>query len=86
MAIIIPPQIKDEAMPGEKKIFNLLRETLDDKYIVYYNPVLPTSIPTNPDFVILGDDLGFVVLEVKDYRRDTIRAVNTNNFLIRTAE
>lgn len=53
---------------------------------MYYNPVLPTSIPTNPDFVILGDDLGIVTLEVKDFRSDTIREVNLNNFLIRTTD
>lgn len=84
MAIIIPAQIDDKAMPGEKKIFNLLREALDDKYIVYFNPIISGSIPVNPDFIILGDDLGVVVLEVKDYTTDTIREINQYKFVIGT--
>ena len=82
---MIPSQSGDGGMPGEKKVFNLLREALNDKYIVYYNLSLPINTPSaNPDFIIIDDDLGVIVLEVKDYKKETILGGNPNNLIIKT--
>ena len=35
-----------------------------------------------PDFVIIGPDLGFVVLEVKDYTKSTLLAANKDEWVL----
>lgn len=73
MAMTMPETIRSTATTGERLLFRTLKEYLPDDYIVYYEPEI---LGRRPDFVILGPDLGLIVLEVKDYTKHTLLHVN----------
>jgi hypothetical protein len=73
MAITIPETIRSSATTGERLLFRTLKLYLPDDYIVYYEPEI---LGKRPDFVIIGPELGIVVLEVKDYTKSTLLQVN----------
>lgn len=60
-----------------------LRDYLPDDYLVYYDIAVKGR---HPDFVIVGPDLGLVVLEVKDWRLKAIAEVGAAGVRIRTAD
>jgi hypothetical protein len=60
-----------------------LRDHLPDDYLVYYDIAIKGR---HPDFVIVGPDLGLVVLEVKDWRLSSIVEVGPAGVRIRTAD
>lgn len=86
MAFTIPETITSRpgaATPGERKVFVALRDYLPEDYLVYYD------IPVKgryPDFIIVGPDLGLVVLEVKDWRLESIAAVTRDGVVLRLAD
>ena len=60
---------------GERRLAERLEQKLDDDYLVWYDvPVGPTQ--THPDFVVLHPRRGLLILEVKDWRLDTIQKAN----------
>lgn len=69
MAYMIPDTIPRTATAGERLLFHTLREHLPDDYIVYYEPRIAGR---RPDYVVIGPDLGMLVLEVKDYTESTL--------------
>ncbi|MGG5180184.1 3'-5' exonuclease [Bacillus sp. MM09(2025)] len=77
MAITLPESIKSTATAGERILFRTLKEYLPEEYIVHYEPNINGF---RPDFVIIGPDLGVLVLEVKDYTKNTIRELNDNTW------
>ncbi|MEH6989357.1 3'-5' exonuclease [Cytobacillus firmus] len=79
MAITIPETIRTSATSGERLLFRTLKNCLPDDYIVYYEPEI---LGKRPDFVILGPDLGLVVLEVKDYTKSTLLQLNSDEWHI----
>ncbi|MGD7008771.1 3'-5' exonuclease [Metabacillus sp. 84] len=79
MAYTVPETIRSTATAGERLLFTTLKTYLPDDYIVYYEPEIHGR---HPDFVIIGPDLGLVVLEVKDYTQSTIFQVNTDTWTI----
>ncbi len=81
MAIMIPEVQKGHVTAGERLVFKTLRDYLPDDYIVYFEPQISGK---HPDFVILGPDLGLIVLEVKDYTRNKILSINSDTWLIQT--
>lgn len=82
MAITIPETIRTSATAGERLLFRTLKTYLPDDYIVYYEPEIQGK---RPDFVIIGPDLGLVVLEVKDYTKSTLLQINHEEWLIHTS-
>ncbi|MDP2624037.1 MAG: 3'-5' exonuclease, partial [Actinomycetota bacterium] len=75
MAFTVPetiPALADSVTRGERKAFVALRDHLPDDYLVYYDIAVQGR---HPDFVIVGPDLGLVVLEVKDWRLKSIAEV-----------
>jgi len=82
MAFTVPETIRSSATPGERLVFRTLKQYLPDDYIVYFEPNI---LGRKPDFVILGPDLGLLVLEVKDYTRNTILQMNHEEWLIAPA-
>ncbi|MCA1318381.1 NERD domain-containing protein [Bacillus tianshenii] len=80
MAITVPETIRSSATSGERILFRTLKDYLPDDYIVYYEPEIQG---TRPDFVIIGPDLGLIVLEVKDYTRNTLYQLNKDEWTIR---
>jgi len=79
MAITIPESIRSTATTGERLLFRTLKTYLPDDYIVYYEPEIQGR---RPDFVIIGPDLGLLVLEVKDYTKSTLLQVNHDQWHI----
>lgn len=81
MAVTIPETIRSSATAGERLFFRTLKTFLPDDYIVYFEPEIQGK---RPDFVIIGPDLGIVVLEVKDYTKNTLFQVNHDEWHIVT--
>jgi len=79
VAAVIPDRLKQSATKGEYILFRTLKEYLPPDYIVYYEPNIKGK---KPDFVIIGPDLGIVVLEVKDYLKSSLREVNSEQFVL----
>ncbi|OSX55445.1 hypothetical protein B7H16_00735 [Anoxybacillus ayderensis] len=79
MAYMIPETIRSSATAGERLLFRTLKTYLPDDYIVYYEPEIRGR---RPDFVIIGSDLGLVVLEVKDYTLSTLLHLNNDEWTI----
>jgi len=75
--------LDSRVMPGERKVFVALRDHLPEDYLVYYD--IPVD-GRHPDFIIVGPDLGLVVLEVKDWRLKSILEVKSDRIRLRQAE
>jgi hypothetical protein len=60
---------------GERRTAERLEQKLDDDYLVWYDvPVGPKH--AHPDFVVLHPSRGLLILEVKDWRLETIRTAS----------
>lgn len=81
MAITIPETIRSSATAGERLFFRTLKTFLPDDYIVYFEPEIQGR---RPDFVIIGPDLGLLVLEIKDYTKNTLFQINHDEWHIVT--
>ncbi|OWR33164.1 nuclease [Saccharibacillus sp. O23] len=79
MAYMIPETIPKKATAGERLLFHTLREHLPDDYIVYYEPRIAGR---RPDYVVIGPDLGLLVLEVKDYTESTLYELTPDKWRI----
>jgi superfamily I DNA/RNA helicase len=67
--------------PGERVLFNALKRNLPDDYFVWYEPTLfGRRNSARPDFVVLGPDIGLVIIEVKDWSIDKIHQANRDSF------
>jgi len=75
--------LDSRVMPGERRVFVALRDHLPEDYLVYYD--IPVD-GRHPDFIIVGPDLGLVVLEVKDWRLKSILEVTADRIRLRQAE
>lgn len=66
---------------GERRTAERLEQKLDDDYLLWYDvPVGPKN--AHPDFVVLHPSRGLLVLEVKDWRLETIKSVNKQSWEI----
>ena len=66
---------------GERRTAERLEHKLDDDYLVWYDvPVGPKH--AHPDFVVLHPRRGLLILEVKDWRLETIRTANKQTWEI----
>ena len=64
MAIMIPDSCPSRATAGEKRIYGLIRDALPDNFTAWYEPVVQGRYP---DFTLLADSFGLLVLEVKGW-------------------
>lgn len=66
---------------GERRTAERLEQKLDDDYLVWYDvPVGPKH--AHPDFVVLHPRRGLLILEVKDWRLETIRSASKQTWEI----
>lgn len=84
MAYMIPETIPSTATNGERILFNTFRKHLPDDYIVYYEPHINNGHHRRPDYVIIGPDLGLLVLEVKDYTENTLHTLSPDEWQLHT--
>jgi hypothetical protein len=55
---------------GERRVLHQLKRCLEDDYIVWHDIAIGPKA-RQPDFVILSPRWGVLLLEVKDWRRNT---------------
>jgi len=68
---------------GEKRFSQRLEDKLEDDYCVWYDvPVGPKQ--RRPDFIVLHPRRGLLVLEVKDWKSDTLHEMNKYTAVLRT--
>jgi superfamily I DNA/RNA helicase len=68
---------------GEKRVSERLEQKLEDDYLLWYDvPVGPRQL--HPDFVVMHPRRGILVLEVKDWKADTIRSADKTQFVLVT--
>lgn len=68
MPYLIPESAPSRATRGEKLVFESLRSHLPDSCTAWYNlPLKGRAGLQQPDFILLGDEIGLTVLEVKDW-------------------
>lgn len=68
---------------GERRLAQRLEAKLDDDYLLWHDvPVGPKCL--HPDFIVLHPSRGLFVLEVKDWKLETISSVNPETFEIVT--
>ena len=61
--------------PGERRLAQRLEEKLEDDYLLWYDvPVGKKQL--HPDFIVLHPSRGLFILEVKDWKLDTIQSIN----------
>lgn len=85
MANILPsPHLKHVRMtPGEREFAARLMTKLENDYTVWFDlPVGHKQL--RPDFIVLHPGRGILVLEVKDWRLDTIRQIDRKTVEILT--
>ncbi|BBD79928.1 DEAD/DEAH box helicase [Aerosticca soli] len=83
MAKLIPS--RNSCLPrmtgGEKRLSERLEQKLEDDYLLWYDvPVGPRQL--HPDFIVLHPRRGLLVLEVKDWKADTIRRADKTQFTL----
>jgi len=68
---------------GEKRVSERLEQKLEDDYLLWYD--VPVGLKQrHPDFVIFHPRRGLLVLEVKDWKADTIRHADSTQFTLVT--
>ena len=79
MAEIIPPlnrQTLSRMTSGEKRLARRLESLLENDYLVWYD--IPVGRKRRyPDFIILHPLRGLLFLEVKDWKPETLKKINT---------
>jgi len=69
--------------PGERRFAGRLIEKLEDDYLCWFDvPIGPRSM--HPDFVVLNPRRGLLIVEVKDWRRETIHTADRASVTILT--
>lgn len=85
MAKLIPTRSSclPRMTPGERRFSERLQDKLEDDYLLWYDvPLGPRQL--RPDFVIVHPRRGLLVLEVKDWKEDTIREADRIQFALAT--
>lgn len=68
---------------GERRLAHRLEDKLDEDYLCWYDvPIGPRQ--RHPDFVVLHPSSGFLVLEVKDWKLETIAAIDRSSVTLHT--
>ncbi|WEN16592.1 3'-5' exonuclease [Rhodanobacter sp. AS-Z3] len=85
MATLIPS--RNSCLPrmtgGEKRVSERLEQKLEDDYLLWYD--VPVGLKQrHPDFVVFHPRRGMLVLEVKDWKADTIRHADSTQFTLVT--
>jgi hypothetical protein len=83
MAILIPDSCPSKATVGEKRVYALLRDALPDHFTAWYEPVVQGRYP---DFTLLADDFGLLMLEVKGWYAGQIARASDDEIELHRSE
>ncbi|WP_204799949.1 nuclease-related domain-containing protein [Nitrosomonas nitrosa] len=77
MATLIPSYSScvSRMTSGEKRFAQRLEAKLEDDYLCWYDVPIGQSM-RHPDFIVLHPRRGLLILEVKDWKLDTIQSIN----------
>lgn len=78
MAIMKPNEVEMFQNSSEKESYELLKN-LDETYMVIYEPSIGLQKRRTPDFIILSQKYGLIVLDVKYVKLDNIKSANLNS-------
>lgn len=78
MAIMKPKQVDNFTDEFEEKSYELL-SNLDDSYTVIYEPSIGLHSKKSPDFIILSEQYGLIVLDTKFVKLDNIKNSNSRS-------
>jgi len=79
MAQMIPAAVPPRATLGEKALFKIL-EALPDDNFVYYDVQIKHRYA---DFVVISPRLGVLMIEIKDWKPETIVSADNNTIELR---
>lgn len=85
MAVLIPAigTCVSRMTSGERRLAERLEKKLEDDWLLWYDvPLGPRNV--HPDFVVFNPRRGLLVLEVKDWRLDTIREIDRQSVALLT--
>ncbi len=76
MAILLPssPSQHKKMTQGERRLAARLTTKLEDDYVCWYDVPIGSK-QLQPDFIVLHPTRGILVLEVKDWKIDTIKSI-----------
>ncbi|MGM3309684.1 DEAD/DEAH box helicase [Anabaena sp. WFMT] len=85
MATLIPSfsSCSSRMTSGERRLAQRMEEKLDNDYLLWYDVPIGNK-QLHPDFIVLHPNRGLFILEVKDWKLDTIQTVNPSTFTIIT--
>ncbi len=85
MATLIPAlgSVTSRMTGGEKRFAERLEAKLEDDYLCWYDVAVGEKT-RHPDFIVFHPSRGLLVLEVKDWRLDTIREIDKRNVTLLT--
>lgn len=86
MATLIPSfnQCSTRMTGGERRFAHRVIDKLEDDYLCWFDVPIG-SRASHPDFVILHPRRGLLIVEVKDWKLDTIRKADKNSFTLITS-
>ncbi len=87
MATLIPSYsaCATRMTPGERRFAQRLESKLEDDYLCWYDVPIGQSM-RHPDFVVLHPKRGLLILEVKDWKLDTIQSITKSDVSLLTAK
>ena len=71
---------------GEWRFASLLRDYLDDGYLVWYNVPSHGEHRRYPDFLIFHPSHGLWCLEIKDWHMGNIKTINKNSVILKIGD
>lgn len=69
---------------GERRLAQRLEAKLESDYLLWYDVAIGQAVK-HPDFIVLHPQRGLLILEVKDWKRDTIRSADKHSVEILTS-
>ena len=83
MAQILTPLKKSKMTVGEWRFTCLLRDYLDDDYLVWYNVGTNGNARRYPDFLIFNPAYGLWCLEIKDWYLGNVTGMNPKKVVLK---
>ncbi|WP_419880777.1 NERD domain-containing protein [Peribacillus sp. B-H-3] len=77
MASTIPEKIQHIASPGDRMFFHTLKDVLPDDYTIYYKAEIQEKLY---DFLIIGPQLGILVLSTTDITKKSLLSVGDDQW------
>lgn len=82
MAILFPENINFNTY-GEKLFYKRILRKLSSNWFIFYEPIIQGR---EPDFILLNEEYGIIIIEVKDYKSETIISFTPHSWLIKSGK